>query len=154
MSGELEIFVDGACSGNPGEAGIGVVINSDGKTLKKISKAIGQATNNIAEYSALIYALQEALLLKAKKLHVMTDSELLYRQVTGVYKVKNDHLRFLYDQVQNLMKVFDRVTVDHVFRAQNKEADRLATDSLKKKQAKMVAPLFDDIGEESPSSKG
>ena len=93
-------------------------------------------------------------MLKAKKLHVMTDSELLYRQVTGVYKVKNDHLKFLYDQVQNLMKVFDRVTVDHVFREQNKEADRLATDSLKKKQAKMVAPLFDDIGEESPSSKG
>ena len=154
MSGELEIFVDGACSGNPGEAGIGVVINSDGKKLKKITKAIGPATNNIAEYSALIYALQEALLLKAKKLHVMTDSELLYRQVTGVYKVKNDHLKFLYDQVQNLMKVFDRVTVDHVFREQNKEADRLATDSLKKKQAKMVAPLFDDIGEESPSSKG
>lgn len=154
MSGELEIFVDGACSGNPGEAGIGVVINSDGKTLKKISKAIGPATNNIAEYSALIYALQEALLLKAKKLHVLTDSELLYRQVTGAYKVKNDHLKFLYDQVQNLMKVFDRVTLDHVFREQNKEADRLATDSLKKKQAKMVAPLFDDSGEESPSSEG
>jgi ribonuclease HI len=152
--GPLEIFIDGACSGNPGEAGIGIVINSDGKTVKKISKAIGQATNNIAEYSALIYALQEALLLKSKKLRIFTDSELLYRQVAGAYKVKNGNLKFLYDQVQNLMRAFDRVIIDHVYREQNKEADRLATESLKKKQAKMVAPLFEDIGEESPSSKG
>ena len=151
---ELEIFVDGACSGNPGAAGIGVVIKSDGKTVKEISKAIGEATNNIAEYSALICALQQALLLKARKLHVFTDSELLFRQVTGVYKVKNDKLKFLFDQVRDLMGAFERVTIDHVYRDKNKEADRLATDSLKKKQAKMVAPLFENIGEESPSSKG
>ncbi len=70
MSQTFEIFVDGACAGNPGEAGIGVVISCDGKIIKEISKPIGRATNNIAEYSAMIFAFQEALILKAKKLQV------------------------------------------------------------------------------------
>jgi len=140
LSAMLEIFIDGACSGNPGEAGIGIVINRGGKTIKAISKAIGEATNNIAEYSALVYALQEADALKAKKLKVFTDSELLFRQVTGVYKVKNEKLKFLYDQIQLLMQKFDDVDLNHVRREKNKEADGLATRSLKKKQAKVVAP--------------
>jgi len=154
LSEILEIFIDGACSGNRGEAGIGIVISREGKVIKEISKAIGEATNNIAEYSALIYALQEALILKTKKLKVFTDSELLFRQVTGAYKVKNDKLKFLYDQTQLLMKAFDHVDLNHVRREKNKKADCLATRSLKKKQAKMVAPLFENFGEESPSSKG
>jgi ribonuclease HI len=154
LTGTLEIFVDGACSGNPGPAGIGIVINRDGMTIKKISKAIGEATNNIAEYSALIYALQEAMVLKAKKLKIFTDSELLFRHVTGVYKVKNEKLKFLFDQVRHLMQGFDHVDIAHVRRENNKEADKLAAQSLKIKQAKMVAPLFENIGEESPSSKG
>lgn len=154
MSEGLEIFVDGACSGNPGEAGIGIIINRDGKTIKKISKAIGKGTNNIAEYSALICALQEALILKAKKLTIFTDSELVFRQVTGLYKIKNDKLKILCDQVQILMQGFDHVGLNHVRREKNKEADSLATRSLKKKQAKVVAPLFKNFGEESPSSKG
>ncbi|MCK4881570.1 MAG: ribonuclease HI family protein [Candidatus Omnitrophica bacterium] len=154
MSKVLEIFVDGACSGNPGKAGIGVAINCQGKTVKEISKAIGDATNNIAEYSALVYALQEALVMKARELKVFTDSELMFRQVTGVYKVKNEKLKFLFDQVQHLMKGFDRVDISHVRREKNKHADKLATDAIKKKQAEVVAPLFESIGEESPSSKG
>ena len=154
MSRVLEIFVDGACSGNPGKAGVGVVINHKGKTVKEISKAIGDATNNIAEYSALIYALQEALVMKARELKVFTDSELMFRQVTGVYKVRNEKLKFLFSQVQHLMSGFDRVDISHIRREKNKQADKLATDSIKEKQAKMVAPLFENIGEESPSSKG
>jgi len=154
LSEALDIFTDGACSGNPGEAGIGIVINRNGKTVKKISKAIGEATNNIAEYSALVYALQEALILKAKTLRVFTDSELMFRQVTGAYKIKNKKLKFLCDQVQHLMQGFDHIDMDCVRREQNKEADKLATEAIKKKQAKVVAPLFENIGEESPSSKG
>jgi ribonuclease HI len=150
----LEIFIDGACSGNPGRAGVGVVINCQGKTLKEISKPIGEATNNIAEYTALVYALQEALVMKAKELKIFTDSELMARQVTGVYKVKNEKLKILFDQVRHLMSGFDHVDINHVRREKNKQADKLATDSIKKKQAKMVAPLFENIGEESPSSKG
>jgi ribonuclease HI len=154
LRGTLEIFVDGACSGNPGEAGIGIVINHEGKTVKKVSKAIGEATNNIAEYSALVYALQEAMIMKAKTLQVFTDSELMFRQVTGAYKVKNEKLKFLLDQARLLMGGFDHVELKHVRRENNKQADKLATESIKEKQAKMVAPLFDNIGEESPSSKG
>ena len=150
----LEIFIDGACSGNPGKAGIGIVINRRGKTVKEISKAIGEATNNIAEYSALIFALQEALIMKATELQVFTDSELMFRQVTGAYKVKNEKLRFLHDQTQHLMKGFDHIDIQHVRRENNKRADKLATEAIKEKQAKMVAPLFENIGEESPSSKG
>jgi len=154
MSKALEIFVDGACSGNPGEAGIGVVINHDGKTVKEISKAIGEATNNIAEYSSMVYALQEALVMKAKDLTVFTDSELMYRQLTGVYKVKNAKIRFLFDQARLLMEGFARVDMHHVRREKNKQADKLATSAISRKQAKMVAPLFESIGEESPSSIG
>ena len=150
----LEIFIDGACSGNPGKAGIGVVINHQGKTVKEVSKAIGDATNNIAEYSALVCALQEALVMKARELQIFTDSELMVRQVTGVYRVKNEKLKVLFDQVRCLMGGFDRVDINHVRREKNKQADKLATDSIKKKQARVVAPLFENIGEESPSSKG
>ena len=154
MRSALEIFVDGACSGNPGEAGIGVVINHEGKTVKEVSKAIGEATNNIAEYSALVYALQEAVVMRARELKVFTDSELMFRQVTGAYKIKNEKLKFLFDQVQLLRKGFDRVDMAHIPREKNKQADKLATQAIKAKQAKMVAPLFENIGEESPSSGG
>lgn len=153
----LEIFVDGACSGNPGPAGIGVVIKRGGKTIAEISKAIGEATNNIAEYSALICALQEALILKAARVKIATDSELIFHQLTGSYKVKDQKLKFLHDQVQQLKRGFANVELVHVPREKNKEADKLATSSLhniNKKQARMVATLFDDSAEESPSSEG
>lgn len=153
MRDVLEIFVDGACSGNPGPAAIGVVLRQDGKTVKEVSQAIGDATNNIAEYSALVYALQEALVLKADRVKVFTDSELVFSQVNGSYKVKSEHLKFLFDQVQHLKRGFQHVTITHIPREQNKEADKLATTALKK-QAKTVAPLFDNGGEESPSSEG
>lgn len=154
MSGVYEIYVDGACSGNPGPAGIGVAINHQGKTVKEISKPIGDATNNIAEYSAFIYALQEALIMKIKDVKVFTDSELMFRQVTGVYKVKNEKLKCLLDQARHLMGGFDHIDLCHVRREKNKHADKLATGAIKKKQAKMVAPLFENTGEESPSSEG
>ena len=154
MIAELEIFIDGACHGNPGPAAIGIVINEGKKRIKEIAKSIGDATNNIAEYSALIYALEEAVILKAKTLKIYTDSELVFNQVTGQYKVKKENLKFLFDQVQLLGRAFKQVDMHHVPREQNKEADQLATSALKHKQAKMVAPLFQNSEEESPSSKG
>ena len=91
---------------------------------------------------------------KATELQIFTDSELMFRQVTGAYKIKNEKLKFLFDQVQHLMGAFDHVDIKHVRRENNKQADRLATNAIKEKQAKVVAPLFENIGEESPSSKG
>ena len=137
MKEELEIFIDGASSGNPGEAAVGIVINENHKRIKEISQTIGHATNNVAEYSALIRALEEALKLEAKALKIFTDSALLFSQVTGRYKVKNEQLKVLFDQAQELAKKFDDVKIDHIPREKNHEADRLATQALKK-QAKMV----------------
>jgi ribonuclease HI len=149
----LEIYIDGACSGNPGEGAIGVYITKGGKVVKEIAKLIGETTNNIAEYAALIYALQEALIQRADEVKIFTDSELLYKQVTGEYKVKNPQLKFLYDQVKHLVEGFKRIKIECVPRERNKDADRLASSILKTK-AKMVASLFPTSGEESPSSNG
>ncbi len=154
MNNMLEIFVDGACSGTPGPAGIANVIKRGNKTVAEIARAIGEATNNIAEYSALVYALQEALVLKAARLKISTDSELVFYQLTGSYKVKDQKLKFLYEQVQQLKRGFQNVELVHIPREQNKEADKLATSVLQnvtKKQAKMVATLFDSFG---PAQRG
>ena len=127
MSKALVINVDGACKGNPGAAGIGVVIRDNDKIIKEISKSIGQATNNIAEYTAIIFALQEAVDLKADKVQVFTDSELAFHQINGTYKVKDQKLRVLFDQVKSLIRNFDKFEITHVLRQYNKEADQLAS---------------------------
>lgn len=130
MSVELEIFVDGACSGNPGRASVGVVINKDNVRIKEFAKDIGNATNNIAEYSALIYALQEAHMLRADKVNVFTDSELVYKQVIGSYRVKDEKLKPLFAFVKHLETGFKSFDIKHVRREFNKEADKLASDLL------------------------
>ena len=128
----LEIFTDGACSGNPGPAAIGVVIKKRGQTIKEISRSIGEATNNIAEYTALIYGLQEALILKAQVIDLYTDSELMHKQMVGQYKVKHDGIKPLFDQAQHLLTGFTQVKFHHVPREKNREADKLATSAVKK----------------------
>ena len=110
---KLEIYTDGACSGNPGPAGIGVVVKKNGQVIKEISKFIGQATNNIAEYTALIYALREALVLKADEVLVRTDSELMYKQVAGEYAVKHDNIKPLFEQVQHLRAGLKQFQLEH-----------------------------------------
>jgi ribonuclease HI len=129
---KLDIFVDGACSGNPGPAGIGIVIKKDGTVIKEIARSIGSATNNIAEYTALIYALQEALALKAQQVHVTTDSELMHRQVIGLYKVKHGNIKPLFDQVKHLMQGFEKFELTHVPREANAEADKLSRQGVLK----------------------
>jgi ribonuclease HI len=148
---KLEIFTDGACSGNPGPAGIGVVIKQDGATIKEVSRYIGNATNNIAEYTALIEGLKEAKALKAEEVFVKTDSELMHRQIIGKYKVKHEGIKPLFDQVVSLIKEFKRVEVSHVPREQNSEADKLSRLGLKSQDDR---PGAQGAREESPSSKG
>lgn len=149
---KLEIFTDGACSGNPGPAAIGVVIKSDGKIIKELSRYIGEATNNIAEYTALIAALLEAQSLGAVEVFVKTDSELMYKQIIGKYKVKHEGIKPLYDQVVFLSKGFKRAEFQHVPREQNSDADKLARAGLKTSQDDR--PGVKGAREESPSSKG
>ena len=130
---KLELFIDGACHGNPGPSGAGVVIRHNGKSIKKISRYIGNATNNIAEYMALIFGLQESLILKAESVKVNTDSQLLYRQLIKVYKVKHPNIAGLYNQAVHLAGGFKEFSISHIPRELNTEADKLATKAIKEK---------------------
>lgn len=140
QAGHAVMYCDGASSGNPGKSGIGVFISltdEDARLLGRereyrLSRYIGIATNNIAEYSALIKGLEKARSLGIKKLKVFLDSELLVRQVNGVYKVRNKNLVPLFQKIQDLLKDFDKCTVTHVRRELNKEADALAREGVSK----------------------
>ncbi len=154
MKKKLEIFIDGACQGNPGEAAIGVVLNENGKIIKEIAEGIGHATNNIAEYAALVRALKEAIQLEADELKIHTDSELLYYQVTGHYQLRSENLKSYFEEVASLSKAFNNIEIKRIPREENKLADQLSKKTLKSKQAKVIAPLFKRSEEESPSSKG
>jgi len=128
---EIEIYTDGASRGNPGDASIGVIIyDLDGQTLKKDSEAIGIATNNVAEYKAVIRGLELAVELKATGVKVYADSQLLVRQISGEYRVKNEGLKPLYNKVKELAGSFENFAVFHIPREQNKEADKLANMAL------------------------
>ncbi|PIP18871.1 MAG: ribonuclease H [Candidatus Omnitrophica bacterium CG08_land_8_20_14_0_20_41_16] len=135
---KLEIYIDGASKGNPGPSGIGVVICSGGGIVRNMSNYIGNATNNVAEYMALIYALQEALILKAECIKVKTDSQLLARQLNKIYKVKNANIVGLYNQAVHLLSGFKDVSIDNISREENQGADKLATQAIKKELRKRV----------------
>ncbi len=128
---EVDIYIDGASKGNPGPSGVGVIICNKGQIIKNISSFIGNATNNIAEYTALIYALQEALKLKTEILNINTDSQLLYRQMEKIYKIKNPNILGLYNQATNLISGFKRVSLKNIPREENRGADKLATKAIK-----------------------
>lgn len=128
---EVEIYIDGASKGNPGPSGIGIVVCQDGQTIKNISSYIGNTTNNIAEYTALIYGLQEGLILKADKININTDSQLLYRQINKVYKIKSPNILALYNQVSHLLSAFKEFKINHISREVNRGADKLATKAIK-----------------------
>ena len=131
MSKKIVAYVDGASRGNPGPASVGVVIqDAEGKPLKTISARIGTATNNIAEYYALIFALQEAMIFGAKELQIYTDSELVARQFSGQYKIKEASLQQLFLLVTQLKRGFKKLSVNHVPREQNKLADAAANQAL------------------------
>jgi len=132
---------DGACSGNPGNSGIGVVIDlvdhnmqyRENRDTHTISEYIGIATNNIAEYTALIRGVEKARSMGVNRIRIFLDSELLERQINGIYKVKNENLIALWTRAMNLLKEFDDFRVVHVRREKNKEADLLARQAVKKK---------------------
>lgn len=125
------VYVDGGARGNPGPAGIGVVLrNSDGKMVKEFNKYIGVATNNVAEYSAVVYGLQEALIEKADEIELFVDSELVARQLKGEYKVKSPHIRSLFEQAIHLIKGFNSFVINQIPREKNKEADKLVNQAI------------------------
>ena len=131
---KLIINTDGLSKNNPGQAAIGAVLkDTRGKIQATISQAIGIATNNEAEYRAIIAALEKAIKLGAKQVELRSDSELIVNQVNGRYKIKSVTLRPFYLQVAQLLGQFESVAINYIPREQNTEADRLANQALKKK---------------------
>ena len=119
--------VDGAARGNPGPAGIGVVIaDAVGNVVKEVGEPLGRTTNNVAEYTAMIRALEEARSLGCAHIHVYTDSELMAHQINGKYAVKASHLIPLYQRAKMLLSQFEKATVSHVRREMNRRADALS----------------------------
>jgi ribonuclease HI len=129
----LIAYSDGGARGNPGPAGYGVVIkDQSGQKIAALSEYLGHQTNNFAEYQGLIAALEYALDHGHKALRVISDSELLVRQIKGVYKVKNAMLRDLHGRAKELIARLDWFSIEHALREHNREADRLANAAMDK----------------------
>ncbi|MGQ9486535.1 MAG: ribonuclease HI family protein [Armatimonadota bacterium] len=129
----MKLYIDGASKGNPGWAGIGVVLcNEAGEPVKEISESIGVATNNVAEYRALIRGLEEARAMGWDSVEVYTDSELLVRQLNGQYEVHARHLVPLHRRALQLLKLFKTAWIYHIPREQNARADRLAKEPARR----------------------
>lgn len=128
---KLIVNVDGGARGNPGPAAIGAVVQGPGgEVLEERGERIGTATNNVAEYRALLLGIERAAELGASELELIGDSELIVRQVKGEYKVKDATLRGLHAEVKRALRPFERWSIRHVRREQNAEADRLVNAAL------------------------
>jgi len=122
---EIEIFIDGAARGNPGESGIGILIKNS-EPDREITKYLGTKTNNQAEYTALITALESAQDLRDKTIRIFTDSLLVANQINGLWKVKHPEIIPLNKQAKTLFKNYKDISIQHIPREKNSEADRLA----------------------------
>ncbi len=127
----INLYTDGACRGNPGQGGAGaVLVNETGEIIATVRHSLGYCTNNIAEYKALIFGLEEALKKRCRQLNIFLDSELLVNQIKGSYKVKNENLKTLMSEVRKLLLRFDGYKVEHIDRSLNQMADKLANEAI------------------------
>jgi ribonuclease HI len=128
---KVVVHVDGGARGNPGPAAIGVVISrSDGEVMEEVAETIGVATNNVAEYRALLRGLDRARELGAQEIEIVNDSELVAKQITGAYKVKHPAMKQLHADAIAALRTFDRWRIRSVPRAQNARADELVNQAL------------------------
>ena len=128
---EWILMVDGAARGNPGEAGCGAVIcDENGAVVEEMSRYLGHATNNVAEYEALLMGLEALLKLGKRRIRVQSDSQLLVRQLNGEYRVKDEKLKMLFQKAIALLRHFAGYRILHVPRELNKLADRLANKGI------------------------
>lgn len=127
----LTVNVDGGSRGNPGPAAIGVVVReTGGEVLEEVGERIGKATNNVAEYRALLKGIELAATHGGDELELVGDSELVVRQVEGRYKVKNAGMKELHEEVKRALRGFDSWSIRHVRRKDNADADRLVNEAL------------------------
>ncbi|HKF81950.1 MAG TPA: ribonuclease HI family protein [Solirubrobacterales bacterium] len=124
------VNVDGGARGNPGPAAIGVVLRDGSEVVEEVGEAIGEATNNVAEYRALLRGIELASAHGASDLELIGDSELVVRQVEGRYKVKNAGMKELHEAVKRALRDFDSWSIRHVRRENNSDADRLVNQAL------------------------
>ena len=128
---QITAFVDGGARGNPGPAGYGAYIrDASGAPIAQLSEFLGIKTNNFAEYSALLAALEYAIAHGHRALKVVSDSELMVRQMTGQYRVNSPDLKPLYEKARSLVRKLDKFSIEHVLRAKNQHADRLANEAM------------------------
>jgi ribonuclease HI len=130
MNDTWTIFTDGGSRGNPGPAAYAYVIKRPGLPDIEEKCYLGHTTNNIAEYTGLVKALEHAVEIGGKRLVINSDSELMVKQMNGQYRVKNEGLKPLYEQASQLRKQFDAVTIKHVYREQNSQADALCNEAM------------------------
>ncbi|WP_287153037.1 ribonuclease HI family protein [Candidatus Solincola tengchongensis] len=149
---ELHVFIDGAARGNPGPAAIGVVVlTRQGRRVAAFGEAIGEATNNFAEYTALVHALRLLSVYEVDRLRIYADSELVVRQIQGLYRVKERSLRSLHSQVMSMLGRYRDWSIQHIPREENREADRLANQALDGAADISSASVGHDLGlEEQP----
>lgn len=141
MPDAATMHIDGAARGNPGPAAYAVVITRPGQPPIEEAETLGTATNNVAEYTALVRGLELAAELGIRSLNVFSDSELLVKQMSGEYRVKNADLQELYQEANRLKRGFERVSISHVRREQNKRADALCNEALDgKRKGEAEAP--------------
>lgn len=156
MKETLTLEFDGGSRGNPGPAGIGVVLRAaDNTPILTLGRFIGRATSNVAEYTALITALQEAIKLKATSIAIRGDSELIIRQMLGEYRVKSPDLKPLYEEAQHLYHQFDHATITHNLRHKNELADKLANLAMDRRKDVTDVSGVDDpspLDEPSPTA--
>jgi ribonuclease HI len=141
MSDTASMYIDGAARGNPGPAAYAVILTRPGQPVIEEADTIGTATNNVAEYTALIQGLELAAELGVRKLDVFSDSELLVRQMNGEYRVKNPDLLDLYQEAKRLAGGFEKVTLKHVRREQNARADAIGNEALDGQPRKRGEPF-------------
>lgn len=135
MLDKVTIFTDGGSRGNPGPAaGAYVLVDDSGKIIGGKGVFIGKATNNVAEYTGMLEGIEAASTMGIKELKLFSDSELMVKQIKGIYRVKSPTLKPLHTQIMELLKTFDKWQIKHVYRENNKDSDQLANDAMDKKQ--------------------
>ena len=159
-SSEIVAHIDGGSRGNPGPAAYGVAIETaQGQAVTAFAKFIGRTTNNFAEYQGLLAALEYALSHGYPRLRVLTDSELMARQISGQYKVRSPDLKPLFDQARAMIARLESFSIRHVYREQNREADRLANQAMddaergKGSRSPSPHPLVPSASEEASANR-
>lgn len=130
LSQPVNVYIDGASRGNPGDSGIGILFKDNNDNSKMFKKYIGIGTNNNAEYTALISALEIAMDSGLKEINVYTDSQLVANQINGSWKVKDSDIKILFSKAKELINNFSLFTITHIRREENSQADRLANEAI------------------------